>query len=191
MRKKILLFTMSLLAISSVPFFASCSDDDDNEEQIEVNGSDVYGIHCIEVSYSGDTKNWMAANTYFGIISDSCFINDYNSVTEGKFVIIPVSSLGSSGTGSIAIITGAVKQVVTTATKCNRLAIEFGGGYQYESGEYLGKNSSLTINLKGYVNGKLTNSFTKTFYGNECFAGLFSSTKHPDDRLEIAKDSDL
>ena len=58
MKKKLLMITMAMLAITSSPLLGSCGDDVDEPEKVPEQGTK--GIHKIEATFSGDTENWVA-----------------------------------------------------------------------------------------------------------------------------------
>ena len=52
MKKKFLMVTMALLAITNSPLLVSCGDDGDEPEKVSEQGT--MGIHKIEATFSGE-----------------------------------------------------------------------------------------------------------------------------------------
>ena len=80
-----------------------------------------------------------------------------------------------------------VNVVITTKSECERLGLQFGCYNRNAYSDNPDKSSTLTVSFKGYVNGKLTNSYTKTFTVGQTVAVVFSSVKHSSDGEQIVE----
>lgn len=186
MKKKLLIFTMALLAITSTPLLASCGDDGDEPEKVPEQGTK--GIHKIEATFSGDTENWTATSQYVGFITDKTF-SELNYETTGAVAYGPIYDENTGLTAPEAVMNKPVNVIITTNQECERLALQFGCYYRNSYSDGADKSSTLTVNFKGYVNGKLTNTYSKTFTAGQYAAVFFNSVKHSTDGENIVENN--
>jgi len=184
MKKKLLMITMAMLAITSSSLLVSCGDDVDEPEKVPEQGTK--GIHKIEATFSGDTDNWVATSQYIGFITDRTF-SELSYETTGTVAYGPIYDENTGLTVPEAIMNKPVNVVITTKSECERLGLQFGCYNRNAYSDNPDKSSTLTVSFKGYVNGKLTNSYTKTFTVGQTVAVVFSSVKHSSDGKQIVE----
>lgn len=184
MKKNLLTLTMALFAITSSPLLVSCGDDEEEPERVPELGTK--GIHKIEATFSGDTENWIATSQYVGFATDKTF-SELSYETTGTVAYGPIYDENTGLTVPEAIMNKPVNVVITTKSESERLGLQFGCYYRNAYSDDADKSSTLTVNFKGFVNGKLTNTYTKTFTKGQTAVVMFSSVKHSSDGEEIVE----
>lgn len=184
MKKKIALLSMALFAITSVPLLTSCGGDDDDPVESPEQGTK--GIHRIEATFSGETEHWTATSQYVGFITDRTF-SELSYETSGTVAYGSIYDENTGLTVPEAIMNKPVNIVITTKSECERLALQFGCYYKNAYSDNADKTSTLTVNFKGYVNGKLTYSYSRTFVAGQTAAVGFNSVKHSTDGEQIVE----
>lgn len=183
MKRKLTTLTMVLFAITSPLLLIGCGGNDDEPEN---SVQETKGIHRIEATFSGDTQKWTATSQYVGYITERTF-SELSYETTGTVAYGTVYDQNTGLTVPQAIMNKPVNVVITTNQECERLALQFGCYYNKTFDDNADMSSTLTVNFKGYVNGKLTNSYTRTFTAGQFVGIMFSSVKHSTDGEEIVE----
>lgn len=187
MKKNLITLMMALFAITCSSVFVSCGNDgDDIPTPAPEQGKK--GIHRIEATFSGDIENWNAVSYYVGHISENSF-SELEYKTEGDILYELIFDEGISTKIPTAIMRDPIDVVVTTKQECERLGLAFGCFYKkMASNTSADKASTLTVNFKSYVDGKLTKTYSRTFTYKQVATVFFNSIEHSTDMEDVASD---
>lgn len=125
---------MAIVAVVCVTFTA-CGGDDDSENVVKTSN----GVHRIDVSFGGDASGWNCQAMFIGTRGNT---HDVKLYENGKEVTETPGAFAGQGFRDYSVETDA---------NCDMFVVTVTGLRNSTSAE------TITVTLKGYVNGKQTN----------------------------------